>query len=73
MVINNIEAVIKLARRQVIQGLQIVERQHILIQQLRELGCDTREAEHSLELFGQSIAILEQQLANLEREREGGA
>ncbi len=72
MATDNIKAVIKLARRQVVQGLQIIERQRVLIQQLSELGRDTREAEHSLELFGQSVAILEQHLADLEREGEGG-
>ncbi len=71
MVTNNIEEIIKLVRQQVIQGLEIIERQHILIQQLNELGRDTREAEHSLELFGQSIPILERPRAELERERQG--
>ena len=72
MVTDKGESVIKLARRQVIQGLKITERQRIFIQRLSELGRDTREAEHGFELFGHAIAILERQLANLEHEREGG-
>ncbi len=70
---DNVEGVIKLTRRQMVQGLQMVERQRALVQRLSELGRDTREAEHSLELFGQSVAILEQQLANLEAERKEGS
>ncbi len=35
---DNVEGVIKLTRRQVVQGLQMVERQRSLIQRLSELS-----------------------------------
>jgi len=53
------------ARRHVVEGRRIVANQLALVEQLKSSGHDIREAEQTLDLFLQSLAIFEDDLRAL--------
>ena len=58
--------ILNVARRHVFEGRRIVAEQRALVERFRERGLDTRNAERSLDLFRQSLAIFEDHLRELE-------
>jgi hypothetical protein len=56
---------LKLARRLVVEGRRIVANQLARIERLKALGCDTKEAERTLDVFLKSLAIFEDDLRDL--------
>jgi hypothetical protein len=61
-----------LARRHVLQGRKIVTAQRRLIERLRGMGCDTTEAERTLDLFMQSLTMFDDHLKRLLNAPRGG-
>jgi len=64
---NPVESTLDMARRHVIAGQRIVTRQGMLVRWMQESGRDTKEAEHTLDLFEPTLAIFEEHLASLEK------
>ena len=60
----------ELAYRHVIDGREIVERQHALVRRQAALGHDTTKSKELLEAFRQSQAIFEADLIRIERDQK---
>lgn len=60
----------ELARRHVLSGREIVQRQRDLIERLRHGSADTAVAEDLLRAFKKSLAVFENDLARIEQQSE---